>query len=105
MCPPHPQPRATRAGVVRTDVKGQGLNSDEEVEVEWGEKRMEPLWRGWSRREARAIERPMRQRKVESEKSRGTPGTGFQKEQRLFLHCPGRKAEEMGEMQVGLSEG
>lgn len=105
MCPPHPQPRATRAGVVRTDVKGQGLNSDEEVEVECGEKRMEPSWRGWSRREAKASERRMRQRKVESDKSRGTPGTGFQKEQRLFLHCPGRKAEEMGEMQVGLSEG
>lgn len=47
----------------------------------------------------------MRQRKVESEKSRGTPGTGFGREQRLFLHCPGRQAEEMGEMQVGLSEG
>ena len=47
----------------------------------------------------------MRERKVESEKSRGTPGTGFGREQRLFLHCPGRQAEEMGEMQVGLSEG
>lgn len=46
----------------------------------------------------------MRQRKVESNKSRGIPGTGFQKEQRLFLHCPRRKAEERREMQVGLSE-
>ena len=41
---PRPQPRETRAGVVRTDVKGQGLNSDQEEEVECRETRMEPSW-------------------------------------------------------------
>ena len=40
---------------------------------------------------------------AESDRAREAQGTGFRKQQGPFLCCPGQKAEEMGEMQVGLS--
>ena len=70
---------------------------------------MELSWRGLPRREGRTSERGKRRRgKRGQEKGRGThPGMGdwVSKERGTFLHCPGGKAEEMGEMQVGLWAG